>query len=313
MHFHAFLYNRDCLRGGKVLINPKPNPPNEIMAEPYALIIEDDPSCANLFHHILEFVGFKTEIIREGNLALTRLEEIIPAVILLDLNLPPGPSGGDILNFIRDHHALAGVPVLIVTAYPHIAEEIQTKADLVLIKPISVGQLRNLVTRFYPHEISKQLMQDATIDPITSLPNRALLLNRLGRAVDRAKRNQVYKFALLKVDFSKTPLFKQKMSRRNEEKLLNEITQRLRPLLRKTDTFARIDQYEFAFLLDAITNYDDVVLVAKKIHSRLLQPVELDGSTHQALGEFSYATSKDIYEDPERYLTGVLPIQLQVN
>jgi diguanylate cyclase (GGDEF)-like protein len=280
--------------------------------EPFALIIEDDKGCADLFGHILEFVGYSTEIIDEGQPALARLEEVIPDIILLDLNLPPGPSGADILHFIRNHQALADTPVLIVTAYPHIADEIQDEADLVLIKPVSVGQLRNLVSRFYPYEISKQLMQDATIDPVTNLPNRALLLDRLGSAIERAKRNPSYKFALLKVDFTKSPYFMQRPSRRKEEKLLNKITNKLRRSLRKTDTIARIDRYEFAVLLDAISDYDDAIIVAKKIQTDFLLPIEIGEEQLDLIGEFSYAISKDIYEEPEGYLNGVLPIQLQV-
>jgi diguanylate cyclase (GGDEF)-like protein len=283
------------------------------MNEPFALIIEDDKSCADLFGHILGFVGFATEMISEGAPALARLEEVVPNIILLDLNLPPGPSGADILHFVRTHPPLVDVPVIIITAYPHIAEGIQDEADLVLIKPVSVGQLRNLVSRFYPHEISKQLMQDATIDPITNLPNRALLLHTLERAIDRAKRNPTYKFALLRIDFTKTPLLAQKLGRRKEEKLLNKITTKLHPLVRRTDTIAHINRYEFAVLLDAISNYDDAILVAKKIQIDLLLPVDFAGEKIDIVAEFSYATSKDIYEDPEGYLDGALPIQLQAN
>lgn len=284
---------------------------NESINEPFALIIEDDKSCADLFSHVLGFVGYQTEIIGEGNPALARLEEISPDIVLLDLNLPPGPSGTEILHFIRTHPSLVDVPVLIITAYPHIAQEIQDGADLILIKPVSVGQLRNLVSRFYPHEISKQLMQEATIDPITNLPNKALLLHQLEYAIERAHRNPAYKFALLRIDFTQTPLLSQKLGRRKEDKLIKDLTQKLHPLVRKTDTIAHIGRYEFAVLLDAISNYDDAITVAKKLQLNLLLPLESVREKIDLVVEFSYATSKDIYEDPESYLDKALPIQLQ--
>jgi diguanylate cyclase (GGDEF)-like protein len=282
------------------------------MNKPIALIIEDDTGCANLFSHILEYVGFETEIIEEGKTALKRLEKVVPTLILLDLNLPPGASGSDILRFIRAHQALVDIPVLVITAYPHIAEEIHDKADLVLIKPVSVGQLRNLVSRFYPHEISKQLMQDATIDSVTGLPNKAFFLDQIGRAIFRTKRNPTYKFGVLTVDFVQTNFFAKKQSRQDEEKLLNEITQRLRPLLRGTDTLARTGKYEFTILLDDITDFDDAIVVAKKLQINLLLPFQLDDKKIEVLGDFGYATSKEFYEEPEEYLSSVLPIQLPV-
>jgi len=281
------------------------------MNKPIALIIEDDPSSGNLFSHILEFVGFATEIIRDGKTALTRLDEIVPTLVLLDLNLPTGVSGSEILQHIRKTPKIADIPVIIVTAYPNIADEIHNEADLVLFKPVSVGQLRNLVSRFYPHEISRQLMEDATIDPVTNLPNRASFLEQLSRAIDRIRRFPIYKFAVLKVDFSQTNFFEKKQSRENREKLLYEITRKLRPLLRRTDTIARTNRYEFSILLDDITDTEDAIVVAKKLKINFILPIQVDEEKIEVVGDFSYSSSKDIYENPEEYLLNVMPIQLQ--
>lgn len=281
------------------------------MNNPIALIIEDDPSSGNLFSHILEFVGFTTEIIKDGKTALARLDEIVPTLVLLDLNLPPGVSGSEILHSIRANQKLVDIPVLVVTAYPNIADEIHNEADLVLFKPVSVGQLRNLVSRFYPHEISRQLMEEATIDPVTGLPNRAAFLDQLTRAIDRIRRFPIYKFAVLKVDFSKTEFLKRKQSRENKENLLYEITQKLRPLLRRTDMIARTNRYEFSILLDDITDPEDAIVVAKKLKISFILPIQLHEEEIQVEGDFSYSSSKDIFENPEDYLEKVAPIQLQ--
>jgi diguanylate cyclase (GGDEF)-like protein len=281
------------------------------MNKPIALIIEDDPSSGNLFSHILEFVGFTAEIIKDGQTALARLDEIVPTLVLLDLNLPTGVSGSEILNHIRKTPKLVNIPVIVVTAYPNIAEEIHSDADLVLYKPVSVGQLRNLVSRFYPHEISKQLMEDAIIDSVTGLPNRASFLDQLVRATDRIRRFPIYKFAVLKMDFSKTEFLKRKQSRQNKDKLLYEITQKLRPLLRRTDTIARTNRYEFSILLDDITDFEDAVVVAKKLKINFLLPIQLDEEKIEVEGDFSYSSSKEIYENPEEYLNNVVSIQLQ--
>jgi GGDEF domain-containing protein len=101
------------------------------------------------------------------------------------------------------------------------------------------------------------------------------------------------------------------LGRRKEEKLIGKLTEKLRPLVRRTDTIAHVDRYEFAVLLDAISDYDDALLVAKKIHVNLLLPIVYASEKIEIIGEFSYVTSKDIYENPEDYLDKALPIQLQ--
>jgi chemosensory pili system protein ChpA (sensor histidine kinase/response regulator) len=111
------------------------------------LVIEDDAETARFFSLVLEKAGFAVEILRDGQLALNRLAEIVPALVLLDLNMP-SVSGVEILRHMRAEARLAGVKVIVVTANPQMAEEVYEMADLVLLKPISYDQLRGLVQRF---------------------------------------------------------------------------------------------------------------------------------------------------------------------
>lgn len=116
---------------------------------PLALIIEDDEEQVTIFSHALRMAEFETEIIRDGQTALTRLAHTEPAVVVLDLHLPH-ISGKDILQQIRANDRLSNTRVIIATADPGTAEILQQEADLVLIKPISFIQLRDLATRLRP-------------------------------------------------------------------------------------------------------------------------------------------------------------------
>ena len=60
------------------------------MQNPLALVIEDDVPHANLFSEALQKAGFEIETIRDGQVALTRLAEITPMLVVLDLHLPHG-------------------------------------------------------------------------------------------------------------------------------------------------------------------------------------------------------------------------------
>jgi CheY-like chemotaxis protein len=116
------------------------------MSNPVALIIEDHAESATIFAEALREAGFETEIIHSGEIALSRLAVVTPDVVLLDLNLPR-VAGTDILHQIRADPRLAKTRVIVATAYPELAEDIQDEADLVLFKPVSFSQLRSLAAR----------------------------------------------------------------------------------------------------------------------------------------------------------------------
>ncbi|MEM7346507.1 MAG: response regulator [Chloroflexota bacterium] len=119
------------------------------MKQPFALIIEDDPKLATIFATALESAEFKTEIAADGQTALERLGATTPSVVVLDLHLPH-ISGRNLLYKIRADERLTDTQVMIATADPSMAEGLRDEADLVLIKPISFGQLRDLAARLRP-------------------------------------------------------------------------------------------------------------------------------------------------------------------
>ena len=113
------------------------------MSSKLAMVIEDDAALATIFFEALETTGFETEIVRSGDIALTRLVVTEPDVVVLDLHLPR-IEGTDILHEMRADPGLAKTQVMIATADPRLAEPLQEQADLVLQEPLSFSQSRNL-------------------------------------------------------------------------------------------------------------------------------------------------------------------------
>ena len=113
---------------------------------PLALIIEDDIDLATIFADALQAAQFKTEIIADGAAAQSRLLEVIPRLVVLDLHLPH-ISGEALLQQIRSTPALAGIKVVIASADAFTADLLSPDSDLVLIKPVSFSQLRDLAQR----------------------------------------------------------------------------------------------------------------------------------------------------------------------
>ena len=115
------------------------------MEKPLVLIIEDDPAQNQIFNLSLRN-EFAVETFLDGDFAAARLEEVVPTLVLLDLNLP-GKSGRELLAQIRGDKRLAATRIILTTADEQQADMIEKDADLVLLKPISPGQLKELALR----------------------------------------------------------------------------------------------------------------------------------------------------------------------
>jgi DNA-binding response OmpR family regulator len=109
------------------------------------MIIEDDPTLNQIFTITLSS-DFETETYSEGESALARLAEVVPALVVLDLNLP-GTPGREILSKIRADDRLSDTRVILATADERQADMLYGRADIVLLKPISPGQLKDLAKR----------------------------------------------------------------------------------------------------------------------------------------------------------------------
>ena len=117
------------------------------MTKPLALIVEDDPHLGEIFSLTLQ-EEFEIEIITDGQSALNRLTQIVPAIVVLDVNLPKVP-GGNILKHIRADQRLAKTKVVIATGDSNQYSMLEDEADIVILKPVSPLQLRTLVSRLH--------------------------------------------------------------------------------------------------------------------------------------------------------------------
>ena len=116
------------------------------MGKPFALIVEDEPDLATIASEALKAAGFETEIVNDGALAVQRLQDVVPVVVLLDLNLPH-VSGEQILAKIRADSRLDNTRVMIATADAAMADMLENEADLVLLKPTSFIQMKMMAER----------------------------------------------------------------------------------------------------------------------------------------------------------------------
>jgi DNA-binding response OmpR family regulator len=116
------------------------------MDKPLALVVEDDEAHADMFSEALQKAGFEVELIGDGAKAMSRLTEVTPSLVVLDLHLPH-VSGRDILNFIRADLRMVKTRVMTVSADVQMTAMLHEKVDLALTKPVSYFQLREWAAR----------------------------------------------------------------------------------------------------------------------------------------------------------------------
>ncbi len=115
------------------------------------------------------------------------------------------------------------------------------------------------------------LEYQALHDALTGLPNRSLFGDRLRQALLAARRNQKM-FGVLLVDLDRFKDVNDALGHDRGDSLLQEVTARLRGVLRATDTIARLGGDEFAVLTTEAKHPDDVVAGARKILAALEGP-----------------------------------------
>jgi diguanylate cyclase (GGDEF)-like protein/PAS domain S-box-containing protein len=119
----------------------------------------------------------------------------------------------------------------------------------------------------------EQLRRRAFHDPLTQLPNRALLLDRLEQALARDDRT----IALLFVDLDDFKVVNDTLGHAAGDALLTAVAARLRGCLRSADTTARLGGDEFALLLEEVRDPSEGERVAKRVLDTLRRPFSLHG------------------------------------
>jgi diguanylate cyclase (GGDEF)-like protein/PAS domain S-box-containing protein len=122
----------------------------------------------------------------------------------------------------------------------------------------------------------KQLIHTATHDPLTGLTNRLVFYDRIAVELARARRNQT-NLALIYLDLDRFKIINDTLGHSCGDQLLKAVAERLKNLLRETDTLARMGGDEFMYILPEVESSEDVDRVAEKVLDAIRKPFLLDG------------------------------------
>lgn len=255
------------------------------------LLVDDNPADRETCLRLLRGESLRPLAVRQASTVAEGIEvlgDYDPDCVLLDYQLPDG-DGFEFLNEVSANTGSVPYPVILLTgmAGDDVAlKAVQAGAQDYLEKdsldgPSLVRGLRHAVDRHRMLEELRsardQATQLATHCPLTCLPNRHLLHDRLSRAIATADRGPG-NLGVFFIDIDRFKTINDTLGHAAGDAVLMLVGERLNAGTRDTDTIARVGGDEFAVLLPDLTRSEDAGRVATKILTAVSAPMVVEGT-----------------------------------
>jgi diguanylate cyclase (GGDEF)-like protein len=255
------------------------------------LVVDDDDSVRQSLVDVLASAGIHAMGAASRAEALAFQLRYEPAVVVVDYRLPDC-SGIDLARDLKDHDP--EVPVLLLTGYASLDTAVAAvgQLDAYLIKPVAphafLQTIRNALARRGLVSENRMLVErlqrlnayQALYDPLTGLPNRALLDDRLSQALAAARRTSGT-LAVLFVDLDRFKVVNDLFGHHVGDQLLRQMADRLAAARRKSDTVARFGGDEFVVVCPDVGTSASACRIAETLIAELGRPAIVEGVEHR--------------------------------
>lgn len=140
-------------------------------------------------------------------------------------------------------------------------------------RPLLIGMAEDISVR---KKAEEAILHQAFHDPLTGLPNRSLLLDRLYSAISRARRTQEL-VAVLFLDLDRFKSINDTLGHTIGDRLLKRTADRLLTSLREYDTVSRTGGDEFVLLLPGLSDGEQIMHTVERIIELMAEPFEIEG------------------------------------
>ncbi len=243
----------------------------------HILVVDDDEHTRGLLKDLCEASGYKVTTAEDGQVALDRIADGRPDLVLLDLMMPRR-DGFSVLRAVRENTAWLDLPIILLTAMGDMDGKIkgmELGADDYVTKPFKLVELQTrmnsaLMVREYRRRLmaaEEELAQLRALDPLTGAGTYSQLKASLDSELARSRRYGRPASALL-FGFDDYQAFRYAMGRDGCDQFVALVAQEIRTTLRGADRLFRVDSDEFVVLLP-----ETDLVGAKVAADRLLQIV----------------------------------------
>jgi len=141
----------------------------------------------------------------------------------------------------------------------------------------------------------------ATHDPLTGLPNRTLILDRIEQMLARSRRMQTPVAAVF-IDLDNFKMINDTLGHSAGDELLRAVAARLQGVLRETDALGRIGGDEFVVIADEVSLAAGPELIAQRLSEALAEPFMLLGATSRVEVRASFGVASGAHTSAEELL-----------
>lgn len=262
-------------------------PSREEILNAKILVVDDSADNVDLMEEILREEGYtcvSSTMLPEQVCPLHRQHNY--DLILLDLQMP-GLNGFQVMRGLKEIEQGGYLPVLALTAQPSFKiAALEAGARDFISKPFDLLEVHKrihnmLEVRLLYKELaqySKAQQALALHDPLTGLPNRRLLEDRIETTLQHANRNH-HKAAIMYLDLDGFKAINDTYGHSYGDEVLKIVAQRLLTSSRKEDTVARLGGDEFMVVLSEVNSLADAQGPAAKLVEAVSEPFFINDLT----------------------------------
>lgn len=261
--------------------------------QPPILLVEADPDNAAAVWTALEQGGghrFAVETVRTIADAEERLKQVGFQAILTEIDVDDAQA----TEVLRRLQGIApDTPIVVLTSRPELmaateairlgAQDFLSKSDLGMI-PLD----RSIFFAIERKRSERRLAHLAHHDNLTGLPGRDLYQQRVGRALQRAKRREE-PFAVVLIDIDRFRSINDGLGQEGGDAVLVEVGRRLLAFVESNETVARIGADEFAFVFEMATSPSACARMAQRLLERINESIMLNEAEITVTGSVGIA------------------------